>query len=64
MPHELTRRRTVRDEFDTKKDDLEKQLTELLGGVKWTIDFNAAAVWVYAPDGSYPKERLGTAFYK
>jgi len=37
----------VRDEFDSKKPDFEKQLSDILGQ-KWTIDVDTAALWPYA----------------
>jgi hypothetical protein len=48
----------VRDEWEAKKPDLEKQLSELLGEA-WTFDVNPQAIWPYATD-SFAKDRLGS----
>jgi hypothetical protein len=51
-------RRSVRDEFENNKADMEKQISDILGAA-WTIDINPLVLWPYAVDG-YAKERLGT----
>ncbi len=48
----------VRDEWDSKKPDYEKQLSDILGTV-WTIDINPNAIWLYYYDG-YAKDSLGS----
>jgi len=52
----------VRDEWDNKKADLEKTLSEHLG-TAWTFEANPLAIWPYATDGSYGKESLGSCLY-
>jgi hypothetical protein len=48
----------VRDEFENNKADLEKKLSEALGGVAWKVDIEPLSIWPYATS-DYPKERLG-----
>ncbi|KAK7757513.1 hypothetical protein SLS62_000528 [Diatrype stigma] len=47
----------VRDEWDNKKANFEKQLSDILT-VPWTIDVNPNQIYAYAKDG-YAKESLG-----
>lgn len=49
---------TVRDEWDSVKEDLTSQITQILGQ-EWTIDITPTAVWPYHGDG-YAKESLGS----
>ncbi|KLU85511.1 hypothetical protein MAPG_04534 [Magnaporthiopsis poae ATCC 64411] len=56
----LALRKNVRDEWENKKADFEKELSELLGGVQWTLaEINPNAIWPYHNDG-YAKESLGS----
>ena len=48
----------VRDTWETKLPDLEKQLSDVLG-VSWTVDIDPKAVYPYAVEG-YAKESLGS----
>jgi len=52
----------VRDEWENKRPELEKDLSTILK-VDWKIDINPAAVWVYAEDGSYGKDSLGSCIH-
>ncbi|EGY21980.1 hypothetical protein VD0002_g1937 [Verticillium dahliae] len=54
----LVLRKNIRDEWDNKKSDYEKQLSDLLGET-WTIDINPNAIWPYHNDG-YAKESVGS----
>ncbi|KAK1826369.1 hypothetical protein QBC39DRAFT_364548 [Podospora conica] len=54
----LALRKNVRDEWDSVKEDLTSQLTQVLGE-EWTIDITPAAIWPYHDDG-YAKESLGS----
>ena len=47
----------VRDEFESKKEGLEKQLSDLLGET-WTVDFDPKAIWPYHNNG-YAETSLG-----
>lgn len=62
-PHEakpVLTRTSVRDSWESKKADLEKQLSEACG-TAWTIDINPNAVYAYAPEDSYVHNALGAA---
>ena len=50
----------VRDDFDSKKPDLESQISKALG-VPWTVSIDAAAVLQHADDG-YAKQNPGSMF--
>ncbi|KAF2495274.1 hypothetical protein BU16DRAFT_550109 [Lophium mytilinum] len=54
----LAVRKNVRDKFESKKEGLEKQLSDILGET-WKIDINPNAIYVYAEDNSYGKDNLG-----
>lgn len=47
----------VRDEYEQKKEELEKQLSGVLG-TTWTVDIDPKQVYAYAGDG-YAKDSLG-----
>lgn len=49
---------SVRDEFESKKADLEKQISDILG-TAWTIDINPNAIYPYAEENSYASNSLG-----
>ena len=48
----------VRDDWENKKADFEKKLSDLTGA-SWTIDINPLAIWPYHNDG-YAKDSLGS----
>ncbi|KAF2807625.1 uncharacterized protein BDZ99DRAFT_464554 [Mytilinidion resinicola] len=52
----------LRDNFESKKEGLEKQLTDILGET-WKIDINPNAIWAYAEDDSYGKDNLGACLH-
>ncbi|MCJ1247059.1 hypothetical protein MMC30_004270 [Trapelia coarctata] len=56
----LVVRKSIRDDFDSKKPDLESQISKALG-VPWTVSIDAAAVLEHAEDG-YAKENPGSMF--
>ncbi|KAI1411528.1 hypothetical protein F5Y13DRAFT_200825 [Hypoxylon sp. FL1857] len=53
----LALRKNIRDEWDNKKSDIERQLSDVLT-VPWTVDVNPNQLYAYAKDG-YAKESLG-----
>jgi len=53
----LAVRKNLRDEYEQKKEEFEKQLSEALG-TTWTIDIDPKQVYAYAGDG-YVKDSLG-----
>ncbi|KAF2427367.1 hypothetical protein EJ08DRAFT_671672 [Tothia fuscella] len=55
----LALRKNLRDSFTAKKEELEGQLSTLLGGEAWTIDVNPNLLFAYAPEGSYGYSSLG-----
>ena len=54
----FAKRVLVRDDYESKKPDYEKEMTETLGA-EWSIVINPLAVWPYAGD-SWAKDRLGS----
>ena len=54
----LALRKNVRDEWENKKAEFEKKLSDLTGA-SWTIDINPLAIWPYHNDG-YAKDSLGS----
>ncbi|KAJ1324244.1 hypothetical protein MN608_10304 [Microdochium nivale] len=54
----LAVRKNLRDEWENKKADLEKQLSDILT-VPWTVDIDPKQVYAYAGDG-YAKDSLGS----
>ncbi|ORY19164.1 hypothetical protein BCR34DRAFT_552658 [Clohesyomyces aquaticus] len=54
----LAVRKSVRDGFESKRSEFEKELSNLLG-VEWKIEINPNAIWVYAEEDSYGKNSLG-----
>ncbi|KAK8045183.1 hypothetical protein PG993_005207 [Apiospora rasikravindrae] len=54
----LALRKNVRDEWDNKKLEIEKELSDILT-VPWTMEVNPNQVFAYAGDG-YAKESLGS----
>ncbi|KAL6691755.1 hypothetical protein J3F84DRAFT_352048 [Trichoderma pleuroticola] len=54
----LTVRKNIRDEWENRKADFEKRLSDLLGA-PWKIDINLPQVYAYAQDG-YAKESPGS----
>jgi hypothetical protein len=51
----------VRDEWESKKGDLEKKLAGILG-VEWTLDVQPNALYPYATEG-YAKDSLGSCIF-
>ncbi|KAF7356514.1 hypothetical protein MVEN_00984900 [Mycena venus] len=54
----LAVRKDIRDNFDSKKEDFQARIKEILG-VDFTININAAEVWAYAEEGN---TSAGTCF--
>ncbi|OLN94177.1 hypothetical protein CCHL11_02841 [Colletotrichum chlorophyti] len=55
----LAVRKNLRDEWESKKEDLQKELSQVLGA-EWTLnDINPLALYAYAGDG-YAKQSLGS----
>ncbi|EFQ31760.1 uncharacterized protein GLRG_06735 [Colletotrichum graminicola M1.001] len=55
----LALRKNIRDEWDSKKEDLQKELSNVLGA-EWTLDeINPNELYPYAGDG-YAKQSLGS----
>ncbi|KAK8069602.1 hypothetical protein PG994_006218 [Apiospora phragmitis] len=54
----LALRKNVRDDWDNKKPEIEKELSDILT-VPWTVEVNPNEVFAYAVDG-YAKESLGS----
>ncbi|KAI1370982.1 hypothetical protein F4677DRAFT_436794 [Hypoxylon crocopeplum] len=54
----LALRKNIRDEWDSKKSDIERQLSDILT-VPWTVEVNPNQLYTYATDG-YAKESLGS----
>ncbi|CEJ92288.1 hypothetical protein VHEMI07948 [[Torrubiella] hemipterigena] len=55
----LAQRKDVRDNFDNKKADMEKELSSALGQA-WTIDVNINAIYPYAPNDNYGQHSPGS----
>ncbi|KFY21556.1 hypothetical protein V493_07293 [Pseudogymnoascus sp. VKM F-4281 (FW-2241)] len=58
----LALRKNVRDNWDSKKSELEAQLLTLLGEA-WVFDINPLAIYPYAEEGSYGHGSLGECIY-
>ncbi|KAI1164144.1 hypothetical protein F5B18DRAFT_650863 [Nemania serpens] len=58
----LALRKSVRDDWDAKKEAIAKKLSEILG-VEWTIDVNPNQIYAYAKEG-YAKENLGACIHE
>lgn len=58
----LALRKSVRDDWDAKKADVEARITEILG-VPWTIEVNPNQIYAYAKSG-YAKENLGACIHE
>ncbi len=54
----LAVRTNIRDAYESKKTDFEKQLSDLLG-VPWTIEIDPNAIYPYAKE-DYAKNSLGS----
>ncbi|KAI8948149.1 hypothetical protein F4801DRAFT_558059 [Xylaria longipes] len=59
----LALRKSVRDDWDAKKEGIEAKLSEILG-VAWTIDVNPNQIYAYADSSAYAKENLGSCIYE
>ena len=55
-------RATVRDEWDSKKADEEKSLSEILG-TEWTIEANPADIHPYA-SSDWGQNSIGSVLYE
>ncbi|KIW02699.1 uncharacterized protein PV09_06137 [Verruconis gallopava] len=55
----LAVRKNVRDEFEADREDLESQISKLLGGQQWKIEVNPNLIYAYAEEGSYGHQSLG-----
>jgi hypothetical protein len=54
----------VRDDWDAKKEELEKKLSGILG-VAWTVDVNPNQIFAYAKDDNgYARQNLGSCIYE
>ncbi|KAF5139074.1 hypothetical protein E5D57_002863 [Metarhizium anisopliae] len=53
----LAIRKDVRDNYESKKDELAKKISDVLGA-EWTVDINPNQIYAYAKDG-YAKESPG-----
>ncbi|KAI0154635.1 hypothetical protein GGR57DRAFT_107107 [Xylariaceae sp. FL1272] len=58
----LATRKSVRDDWDAKKEDVEKKLSEMLE-TPWTISVNPNQVFAYAKS-DYPKQNLGNCIHE
>ncbi|KAI1751041.1 hypothetical protein F4782DRAFT_201606 [Xylaria castorea] len=59
----LALRKSVRDDWDAKKGDVEAKISEILG-VAWTIDVNPNQIYAYSESSAYAKERLGACLHE
>lgn len=55
----LAVRKSLRDDYESKKGEMEKKLSELLGEA-WTISINPNAIYPYAAPDSYADRNLGS----
>ncbi|KAJ6562322.1 hypothetical protein B0H19DRAFT_1259907 [Mycena capillaripes] len=55
----LAVRKNVRDEYENKKLDFDKELSDLLGA-SWTFDFNPLSIYPYAESQHFAKDQPGT----
>ncbi|KAH6885117.1 hypothetical protein BKA70DRAFT_1124181 [Coprinopsis sp. MPI-PUGE-AT-0042] len=51
----LAVRKDLRDKYEAEKEEWETKIAELLGVEKFTINFNANAIWAYAEESSATK---------
>ena len=56
--HGLVLTPIVRDNWENKKEDLEKQISNILGET-WTINIDPKAIWPYGEDNSWAKTSTG-----
>ncbi|XWX01171.1 hypothetical protein V2A60_009197 [Cordyceps javanica] len=54
----LAIRKDIRDNWESKKEENEKEISDILGE-KWTIDIDPKNIYPYGTDGSYAKESTG-----
>ncbi|KAI0409299.1 hypothetical protein F4802DRAFT_243833 [Xylaria palmicola] len=59
----LAVRKSVRDDWDAKKGNLETKLSEILG-TAWTVDVNPNQVFAYSDKSAYAKENLGACLHE
>ncbi|KAK1982212.1 hypothetical protein LZ30DRAFT_781456 [Colletotrichum cereale] len=59
----VAQRKNIRDEWDSKKEDPQKELSDFLGA-EWTLsDIHPSQLYPYARDG-YAKPSLGSSHLK
>ncbi|TGJ80326.1 hypothetical protein E0Z10_g8446 [Xylaria hypoxylon] len=58
----LAIRKSVRDDWDAKKGDVEAKISEVLG-TAWTIEVNPNQIYAYADSSAYAKENLGACIH-
>ena len=56
-PEQDSPTRPVRDNYESKKDELAKKISDVVGA-EWTVDINPNQIYAYAKDG-YAKESPG-----
>ncbi|KAJ4159795.1 uncharacterized protein LMH87_007737 [Akanthomyces muscarius] len=54
----LAIRKDIRDSWESKKEEYEKELSEILGQT-WTVDIDPKNIYPYGADGSWAKESTG-----
>ncbi|KAI0453893.1 hypothetical protein F5B21DRAFT_504782 [Xylaria acuta] len=59
----LALRKSVRDDWDAKKGNIEARLSEILG-VAWTVDVNPNQIYAYSDSSAYAKENLGSCLHE
>ncbi|KAI0467331.1 hypothetical protein F4859DRAFT_495029 [Xylaria cf. heliscus] len=59
----LALRKSVRDDWDAKKGNIEARLSETLG-VPWTVDVNPNQIYAYSDSSAYAKENLGACLHE
>ncbi|KAI0418231.1 hypothetical protein F5X98DRAFT_338432 [Xylaria grammica] len=59
----LAIRKSVRDDWDSKKGDIEAKISETLG-TAWTIDVNPNQIYAYSDSSAYAKENLGACIHE
>ncbi|KAI0197016.1 hypothetical protein F4808DRAFT_299435 [Astrocystis sublimbata] len=59
----LAVRKSLRDEWEAKKGDLETKLSTILG-VGWTIEVVPNQIYAYAESSSYAQQNLGACLYE
>ncbi|KAJ2994762.1 hypothetical protein NUW58_g1470 [Xylaria curta] len=55
-------RKSVRDDWDAKKEGIETKISEILG-VAWTIEVDPKQIYAYSDSSSFAKENLGACLH-